>query len=300
MGMTDDKPLVSIGMPVYNEESYIRQTLDSLLAQDYENFELIISDNDSTDATQQICLEYAAREPRIRYRRNKINIGSIKNFNVVFKLSSGKYFMWAAAHDLWEPNFVSRCVEVLENDPSVVLCHTQAAWIGPDGKILEDIPQRIDTRGLNKVSRAHVAIWALVNNYPFYGLIRSSVFGRHTQLLANVLAPDQILLNQLSIYGAFAYIPELLFYFRRTEGYGRLDIQVEKHKQRVPKRWPAQYLYWELVYHHLRVVRSLRFEGDSYTEKAITLLSVFLGVLIRYRLTLRAGSPLKQAKARQR
>jgi hypothetical protein len=139
---------------------------------------------------------------------------------------------------------------------------------------------------LNKVSRAHVIIWALRNNYLLYGLIRSSVL-KHTQLLPTILSPDIILLNQLSLYGAFAYIPELLFYLRRTEGYGKWDIQVEKLKKRVPKRWSAQYLYWELVFHHLRVVRSLRFEGDSYIEKAITMLSVFLGVLIRYRPTLR-------------
>jgi glycosyltransferase involved in cell wall biosynthesis len=280
--MTDGKPLVSIGVPVYNEESYIHQTLDSLLAQDYENFELIISDNASTDATQQICLEYATREPRIKYHRNETNLGSVKNFNTLFKLSSGTYFMWAGAHDRWEPNFISRCIEVLENEPSVVLCYTQAAWIGADGRLLEPILQHVDTRGLNKVARAHNIIWALSNNYMFMGLIRSSAL-KHTQLLPEIIGPEIVLLSQLSLYGTFAYIPDLLFYLRRTEGHGRLDIQAEKLKRRVPKRWPVQIFYWEMVYHHLRVVRSLRFEGDSYIEKAMTILSIFLGILLKYR-----------------
>ncbi|MEM4134638.1 MAG: glycosyltransferase, partial [Candidatus Micrarchaeia archaeon] len=79
-------PLVSIGMPVYNGERFIRQALDSLLAQDYENFELIISDNASEDKTPEICLEYAARDKRIRYYRNEKNMGAAWNFKRVFDL----------------------------------------------------------------------------------------------------------------------------------------------------------------------------------------------------------------------
>lgn len=111
--MTDDKPLVSIGMPVYNGERYIRQALDSLLAQDYANFELIISDNVSTDGTQGICLEYAARDERIRYYRNETNLGALRNFNRVFELSSGKYFMWAAHDDVWNPAYVQEVLALL-------------------------------------------------------------------------------------------------------------------------------------------------------------------------------------------
>jgi glycosyltransferase involved in cell wall biosynthesis len=97
---TDSQPLVSIAMPVYNGDRYICQALDSLLAQDCNNFELLISDNASTDSTAEICQEYAAQNPKIRYFRNSTNIGAISNFNQAFKLSTAKYFMWAERDDL--------------------------------------------------------------------------------------------------------------------------------------------------------------------------------------------------------
>ena len=89
--MSNNKPRISIGMPVFNGEKFIAETLDSLLTQTYSDFELIISDNASTDNTEQICRKYASKDPRINYFRNKSNFGAAKNYNRVFKLSSGEY-----------------------------------------------------------------------------------------------------------------------------------------------------------------------------------------------------------------
>ena len=101
--LEERRPLVSIGMPVYNSERFIRRALDSLLTQQYENFELIISDNASTDNTSKIAQEYAVCEKRIILDANSHNSGVIKNFIKVLRLAKGKYFMWAAADDFWEP-----------------------------------------------------------------------------------------------------------------------------------------------------------------------------------------------------
>ncbi len=92
-------PTVNIGMPVYNAENYLQGALDSLLAQDYGDFDLLISDNASTDRTQEICLDYTARDRRVRYQRNGRNIGAADNFNRVLEPACGKYFMWAAHDD---------------------------------------------------------------------------------------------------------------------------------------------------------------------------------------------------------
>src|SRR3989442_12666378 len=91
--MGSHRATMSIGLPVYNGDKYLRLALDSLLAQDYENFELIICDNASEDVSADICAQYARQDPRIRFHRNKTNIGAARNFNRVFQLSSGKYFM---------------------------------------------------------------------------------------------------------------------------------------------------------------------------------------------------------------
>src|SRR3954463_12928543 len=130
--MTSQIPLVSIGLPVYNGEHFIAAALDSLLAQDYAPIELIISDNASTDRTPEICREYAANDPRVRYYRISTNVGVIKNFNRVFERSTGDYFMWAGDHDLRAPTYVSRCMEIMTADPSVVLCCTQTVRVASD------------------------------------------------------------------------------------------------------------------------------------------------------------------------
>jgi len=252
--------------------------LDSLLAQEFEDFELIISDNASTDATQQICLEYASKDPRIRYHRNKTNLGSVRNFNRVFELSSGKYFMWAADHDLWHPRFLPRCVEVLEQDPSVALCYSRAAWIDHEGRVLEDIDVSLDTRGLGKLQRLHAVLWKLdINRYLVYGLIRSSALKR-TRLLKSTVMSDVVLLNELSLLGAFAYLPELLFYLRRLPDYGDWNEYLKKHMIESASR-SALYLYWRAFRYHLEAVNA---HLPGYTEKVIMTASVLLFMLVKY------------------
>ena len=117
--MADRKPFICIGMPVYNGEMFIRQALDSLLAQSYENFQLIISDNASTDATREICEEYAIKDIRIKYLRQKKNLGATNNFKYVLEQASGDYFMWAAHDDEWDARFIDTLIKVLEANKNV-------------------------------------------------------------------------------------------------------------------------------------------------------------------------------------
>src|SRR5579859_2443011 len=121
--------LVSIGMPLYNAERYLVEALDSLLAQDYSNLEVIISDNASSDGTEAICRNYAARDVRIAYHRSEVNHGAVWNFNRVFELAAGDYFMWAAYDDTRAPTFVSACVTALEGRPEAALCCTGVGFI---------------------------------------------------------------------------------------------------------------------------------------------------------------------------
>ena len=107
----DDKKLrVTIGLPVYNGETYLEETLDSILNQTYTEFELIISDNGSSDGTRLICEEYAAKDDRIKYYRSVKNLGAAPNYNRAFELSSGEYFKWADYDDPLAPEFLSKCV----------------------------------------------------------------------------------------------------------------------------------------------------------------------------------------------
>lgn len=114
------KPKVSIGLPVYNGEKSIRNTLDSILSQTFKNFKLIISDNGSTDSTYIICQEYVLRDKRIEYIRQNKNMGVNWNFNFVLKQSNSEYFIWVASDDTWHSEFLQKNIYVLDNNKDVV------------------------------------------------------------------------------------------------------------------------------------------------------------------------------------
>ena len=138
--MHGKKPLVSIGLPVYNGASYLSEAIDSLLAQSFCDFEIVISDNASTDDTQSICEDYAKLDRRLRYYREEINRGPYWNFNHVFELSRGIYFKWAASDDICAPEFLQRCVDALQNDLSIVCCHAWTHKIDTQGNLLANLP----------------------------------------------------------------------------------------------------------------------------------------------------------------
>lgn len=208
-----NKPLVNIGMPIYNEEEYLEDALQSLLAQDYENFEIIISDNASTDATPAICEKWQKKDSRIHYYRNESNIGGSKNFNRAFELTKGEYFMWAAGHDLWQPNFISACIETMLTDARISLCYPLLQWVDVDGNLQEVEDVTIETRGYGAIKRYLRAIWRLPQN-AIYGVIRRSAL-EETRLALQAVGPDQILLVELSQLGDFAQVRQPLFLRRR-------------------------------------------------------------------------------------
>jgi len=279
-------PMVSIGMPLYNEETHLRQSLDSLLAQDFTDFELIISDNASEDSTQKICLAYVAQDARIRYCGNQVNLGSTENFNRAFRLSSGKYFMWASGHDLWAPTFLSRCVEVLERDPSVVLCYPQSIVIDGHGKKVEVVQGAyLDSRNLGLVLRVTLAICGAGSAYMIYGVIGHEALAQ-TRLFRRVMEPEYVLLTELSVLGSFAQVPEALFYIRlkwgtetkrqwTTRAFEAMNPSTKPQHIRFP------YLGW--IREELLAVKDARLDRG---RKAVLMACVVLGYFSRYRVHL--------------
>src|SRR3990167_3879396 len=116
--MRATSPRVSIGLPVFNGEEYLPRAFDCLIQQDYEDFEVIISDNASTDATETLCRDLARQDNRIRYYRNETNIGARRNYNRVFELARGDFFKWASHDDEYDASLVRRCLEVFERSSS--------------------------------------------------------------------------------------------------------------------------------------------------------------------------------------
>src|SRR3982751_1385660 len=145
-------PRVSIGMPVRNGQRYIRQAIDSLLNQTFSDLELIVCDNASNDATESICRDYAARDSRVRYFRNPQNIGPAENHNKCFALSRGEYFKWHAHDDMCASTQLERCVEALDNDPSIVIAYPKTLIVDDAGNPVDEyeFPLRTDSSSVVK------------------------------------------------------------------------------------------------------------------------------------------------------
>ena len=176
-------PIVSIGMPVYNGEQWLGDAIESILNQSYDDFEFIISDNASTDNTQDVCERYAAADPRIRYIRNDKNLGANPNFNKVFTESRGTYFKWASCNDFLHPDMLNKCVAALENNSDAVLAFPNTKlFIQADGEYQEyddifsltsDQPEKrfqdlIENLGLNNMMNG-----LSVLQFPFFDNIQS-------------------------------------------------------------------------------------------------------------------------------
>lgn len=211
--MSTAPPRVSIGLPVFNGEQYVAAAIDSILAQRFTDFELLISDNASTDRTREIC-ESRAVDRRIRYVRLAQNEGAAANFDHVFALARAEYFKWAAHDDLIAPDWLSKCVDALDQDPTAVLCQTGAAEIDAGGLVVRQLDAELP----------HVSSPALASRFAdlvlidhacldVFGLIRSDIL-RQTPRIAGFIASDRVLLAELGLHGRFLQLPERLFFLR--------------------------------------------------------------------------------------
>jgi glycosyltransferase involved in cell wall biosynthesis len=212
--VTPNKPRVSIGLPVFNGELYLEETLDSILNQTFSDFELIISDNASTDSTQQICERYAVKDGRIKYYRNIRNLGVAPNYNRVFELSSGEYFKWADHDDPLAPDFISKCVDVLDNRPEVVVCFPKAKLIDENGNLIHDYDPLPDTSS----PQPHIRFGKLILAHDHRlaqasGLMRANLV-KKTVMHASYPCSDEVFLAHLGLLGHYHEIPERLFYLR--------------------------------------------------------------------------------------
>lgn len=217
-----DCPKVSVGMPVYNGEETLAKAIESIINQDYPNLEIIISDNCSTDLTSEICHEYRKLDPRIQYTKFDENRGTITNFNRVFNLSSGEFFMWVSHDDFHEPTFISECLKSFVDKPEAALCapkmrgvitpKASQQWIG-DLSTFQDknsvVPRYLET----------------LKHFPavaIYGLYRSSMV-RKTSLLPKVVGADLLFIQNLSLYGSFIQCDQVLFTYYGREKWNTVD-----------------------------------------------------------------------------
>ena len=221
-------PIVTVGIPVYNGEKYLESAINSLLQQSFHDFEIVISDNASTDKTQEICQSFQSRDKRIRYHRNSVNLGAAANYKKVFQLARGKFFKWMAHDDICSSNYLEECVKVLESDPTISMCFPRVSLIDKDNKPLPLIARNtyqtsegriIVTNQQRNLTSSHPSerysevLFRVTECYEFFGLSRTDIIKRTSQHDA-YYGSDKVLLTELSLMGKLLEIPSAIGYFR--------------------------------------------------------------------------------------
>ncbi|HET9986337.1 MAG TPA: glycosyltransferase family 2 protein [Longimicrobiales bacterium] len=247
---TPATPRVSLGMPVFNGERYLEEALRSLLAQTFEDFELLVYDNASADRTRTICLDYAARDARIRYRRNAENVGFVRNQNAVIEDARGKYFLLTHHDDVRLPTYLERTIEVLDADDGVTVCYTVTRDIDEHGRFLprEDPVLRLASDDPRERFRDVIRMDHLCE--ADFGLTRLDAL-RQTRLHGAYADSDRVLLAELLLRGRFHRIPECLFH-RRAHALQSTAIAPDRQGRTV---WFDPAVRDRLVFPHFREFR---------------------------------------------
>lgn len=206
-------PLITVGVPVYNGERYLAQCLDSLLAQSYRDFTLLISDNASSDETAAICQRYVQADSRVRYHRNETNIGLYGNFRLILDAVRSRYVKMSSADDFWAPNMLGDTLAAMESDPGVVLCYPQAILVDDNGRELEKYQHQLSLLEDDPVLRFKRALTDVGLLNQLQGLIRVDAV-RSALPLMDEPGADNVYLAELSLFGKIRQLPDYQ-YFRR-------------------------------------------------------------------------------------
>lgn len=274
-------PAVTIGMPVYNGARFLRAALDSLLGQTFADFHLVISDNASSDGTEAICREYAARDARIRYVRQSANLGAVANWNFVARQATGTFFKWASANDVCAPGMLAAYVDVLRREPQVVLCYGRTMLVDENDAhlgVYDHDPSILDRTADRRFTRA---ITELRMNNAQAGLIRTSALQR-TRLEPAYPAGDMVLMAELALLGGYRLLPDVLLYRRMSADTFAARLSSAQLAEFIaPSRSPQRMPVWRrLLGYASAALRS----PVSLSEK-----SAALAFVLRYAVWIRAG-----------
>lgn len=251
-------PRLTVGLPVYNGEDFLAESIEALLGQTYGEFELLISDNASTDGTADICQKYAKLDNRIRYVRQPHNIGLRLNENFLMTEFRTELFKLAAHDDLYHRDLIKRCVSALDEHPEVVIAHSWEARIDFSGKVIEGLSYPVAADAPRAADRFRSMLFDGWDDYT-YGVIRGEVL-RRTRLWGSHHLADRTFNTELNLQGPFYLVPEWMYFRRvhaeRAKGYTVRSRAAYMDHSRVGWRNPVIRLYWEYLLAYVAVIRS--------------------------------------------
>lgn len=249
-------PRVSIGMPVYNGEQYIEEALRTNLAQTFDDFILYIADNASTDRTEEICRDFAAKDERIVYIRNTQNYGASKNYSICFNPAKSEYFRWANADDTVEPTLIEQCIGFLDDNPDYVLVYGKTKIIDLKGEFIENYDDMLDLHQQRASGRFKYFYENVGLSNVFYGLMRREALAK-TALLQSYAASDINLIGELLLYGKYKELGDYLFNRRMHPGASSWD-RADNEKQKEfwdPSKKSLQLNTFRKIYEYYKGVK---------------------------------------------
>lgn len=257
------EPRVSVGLPVYNAERYLEGAILSHLAQTFDDFELIISDNGSTDRTRPICEDFARRDRRIRYVRADVNRGLSWNHARVFELSRGTFFRWGAADDLMSPDLLSEALALLEAEPRAVLCVPRTVNIDAEGGVTGELPRTLDLDFDDVVRRVEAVLFRSYQMVYPQGLMRRAALLR-TRRQWTYFGWDFVLLLELALLGHFRQTQQATLLRRLHEGQAsRVQRDAQSGVARIEPtfgtRWVFPHWRWQVERARAVLASDLRF-----------------------------------------
>jgi glycosyltransferase involved in cell wall biosynthesis len=224
---------VCLALPVYNGEKFVADAIRSILSQDYKDFELIITDNASTDGTESICREIAASDNRVRYFRNERNLGAGPNYNLGLELSRAKYFKWCACDDRISENFLSACVAALEGNEDAVLAYGATQSIDECGRPIPLVGEMMvpQPTSCDPAQRFKKSLIEETTNFEIFGVFRSEALKRSLKH-RSYYGSDKTLMNEMALLGSFVFVPGILFFNREHK-----DRSINLRDKKVLAHW---------------------------------------------------------------
>lgn len=211
---TSNRLKLTVGLPVYNGENYLADALQAILTQSFTDFQLVVSDNASTDATESIIRQMTKDDPRVVYLRQPVNLGAAPNYNITFETSEpSDYFVWISHDDVPHERYFEACVKALDADPAAVVAFSTTRRIGTEGEEILILPPRTRLTSPVVSDRFAEAIRQDTSPHPFFGVMRKTVLAR-THLHGSYLGSDRALLAEMAVQGRYIEIPETLFDIR--------------------------------------------------------------------------------------
>jgi glycosyltransferase involved in cell wall biosynthesis len=224
-------PPLTVGLPVYNNKRHVAQSIQSLLDQSYGDFVMLICDNASTDGTADICREFAAKDRRIEYHRNAVNIGLYPNFNRVFELTKTRYLKWSTGDDYWSPQFLAEAMPVIRADASVAAVYPKTTFVDANGNVTGLYEDRLHLVEADPVARLIRFMENVQRCHPHLGVLDCEAI-RRTRLFGNYQGGDYVFLADLALYGKFVELPQRYFFRRFHEDSSSWERHDDKHQSR--------------------------------------------------------------------